>query len=84
MERKDQELSTIQDQIEEILCGKRPLSVADMNDNPSSVKKVKLETVNGEGSFLVADGYVQVYTDGACPKNGKDGASAGKDNIFLW
>ena len=31
----------------------------------------------GDGVQVTADGYTEVYTDGACPNNGRGGARAG-------
>jgi len=45
-------------------------------------KKMKPDPVFGAGlKFTVEDGFTQVYTDGACPNNGKGGARAG---IGVW
>ena len=74
MERRDKEMFEMQEQIEGILNGKRRLS--DVNDNQSSAKKVKQETVT-DNRFIFENGFVKVYTDGACSNNGKDDASAG-------
>jgi len=113
MERKDQELATIQNELSEIIGGKRSLSTEnDWNSSSSSSKKIKSENVdfafNGGQSklstdsdnhflkkikkdipafdadrsrFVTIDDFVHVYTDGACPDNGKAGAKAG---IGVW
>lgn len=45
-------------------------------------KKPKVQDQTGTGNFLYSDiGFVKVYTDGACTKNGKMGAKAG---IGVW
>eukprot|EP00092_Neocalanus_flemingeri_P023636 GFUD01025637.1.p1 GENE.GFUD01025637.1~~GFUD01025637.1.p1 ORF type:complete len:264 (+),score=94.85 GFUD01025637.1:60-851(+) len=59
-----------------------------MEQKPAVAKKMKPETGNGiiggtDGGlqFCVEDGHTQVYTDGACPNNGKGGARAG---VGVW
>lgn len=37
---------------------------------------------NRNGFWVDADGYVTVYTDGACPSNGRNGATAGIGVFF--
>ena len=84
MQKKDEELSQIQNQIKDILGEKRPLCEA--SENGHFVKKFKTEYKEEEDvkpnlsdrGFRVDEGYVQVYTDGACPANGKPGAKAGQ------
>merc|ERR1719427_708509 len=45
-------------------------------------KKMKPDPVFGAGlKFTVEDGFTQVFTDGACPNNGKGGARAG---VGVW
>jgi len=45
-------------------------------------KKMKPDPTFGGGlEFAIVDGFTQVYTDGACPNNGKGGARAG---IGVW
>uniref|UniRef100_A0A0V0GC64 Ribonuclease H1 n=1 Tax=Triatoma dimidiata TaxID=72491 RepID=A0A0V0GC64_TRIDM len=45
-------------------------------------KKPKVQDMTKVGNFLYSDnGYVKVYTDGACSKNGRMGAKAG---IGVW
>ena len=57
------------------------------SDGASAVKKMKTESGSHDDDqmrgqrFRLEDGYVQVFTDGACPDNGKVGARAG---IGVW
>lgn len=62
------------------------------NDTASDPSKIKLRSIfngscngdqqNIDGDFILTDdGYVVVYTDGACSNNGKHGAKAG---IGVW
>ncbi|XP_017883755.1 ribonuclease H1-like [Ceratina calcarata] len=60
---------------------KRPRP-ADTKDDISSNMARRSKSSKGSGDFLVdSDGYVNVYTDGACSSNGYRGAKAG---IGVW
>lgn len=51
-------------------------------EGPKTTKLIKTETPDGCPPFrLDEDGYVIVYTDGACESNGRKGAKAG---IGVW
>lgn len=49
-----------------------------VSDFKTEHKRVKTESSSiGRSDFIVQDGYTQVWTDGACPNNGKGAARAG-------
>ncbi|KAK9511650.1 hypothetical protein O3M35_000272 [Rhynocoris fuscipes] len=61
---------------------KRSHSSEDNISGGPSNKKPKVQDMTEVGNFLYTDeGYVKVFTDGACSKNGKMGAKAG---IGVW
>lgn len=61
---------------------KRPLS--EDEEKPSNAKKVKLTEIEKDRSkfTLDSDGFLVVYTDGACGCNGRHGAKAGVGVYF--
>ena len=84
MEQKNHEISALQSQVKELQGNKRTILLD--TEEKSSNKKVKTENGNpssGSDPFnLRYDGdWVMVYTDGACPNNGKGGARAG---LGVW
>jgi len=108
MERKDEELAAIQNEISDLIGGKRTLSTdsdrnssnfnkkiksendfhksmaTDSNSSLNSGKKMKTEkdaSYFDRKKFVTIDDFVHVYTDGACPNNGKGAAKAG---IGVW
>lgn len=82
MEQKDGEISSLQSQIKELIGSKRPL-IEETEEKYS--KKTKSDTFSEKNlqkhKFNIEDGFVQVYTDGACPNNGQQGARAG---LGVW
>ena len=82
MEQKDGEISLLQSQIKELIGSKRPL-IEETEEKFN--KKTKSDTYSDKNlqkhKFTIEDGFVQVYTDGACPNNGQQGAKAG---LGVW
>lgn len=52
----------------------------DFQDGPRGSEK-RQRHVDDLGFTINEDGYTEVYTDGACPNNGRDGAKAG---VGVW
>ena len=82
MEQKNHEITAIQSQIRELQGNKRTILL----DTEEKFNSKKFKTENGNdsnnSSNLRYEGdWVMVYTDGACPNNGKGGARAG---IGVW
>ena len=82
MEQKNQEITAIQSQIRELQGNKRTILL----DTEEKFNSKKFKTENGNdspnSSNLRYEGdWVMVFTDGACPNNGKGGARAG---IGVW
>ena len=82
MEQKNHEITAIQSQIRDLQGNKRTILL----DTEEKFNSKKFKTENGNdspnSSNLVYEGdWVMVYTDGACPNNGKGGARAG---IGVW
>ena len=83
MEQKNHEIAAIQSQIKGLQGNNKRTILLDTEEKFSS-KKFKTENGNDgpNSSNLRYDGdWVMVYTDGACPNNGKGGARAG---IGVW
>uniref|UniRef100_R4FM65 Ribonuclease H1 n=2 Tax=Rhodnius prolixus TaxID=13249 RepID=R4FM65_RHOPR len=73
-------LSSRMNKIEEKLKRRGDQDEVAVSEPPK--KKPKVQDQTGTGNFLYSDiGFVKVYTDGACTKNGKMGAKAG---IGVW
>lgn len=71
---------------DETRTNKRKISVPDKETGPSKVLKVEPPDTDEKtdvfpGFEVDQNGYVHVYTDGACENNGKVGARAG---IGVW
>lgn len=92
MERKDQELAAIQNEISDLIGGKRTLSTDSERNSSNFNKKIKSDNDDltyiakdisyfDRKNFVTIDDFVHVYTDGACPNNGKGAAKAG---IGVW
>ena len=82
MEQKNHEITAIQSQISELQGNKRTI-LLDAEEKFSS-KKFKSENGNtspGSLNLRYERDWVMVFTDGACPNNGKGGARAG---IGVW
>ena len=82
MEQKNHEITAIQSQIRELQGNKRTILL----DTEEKFNSKKFKTENGNdspnSSNLKYEGdWVMVFTDGACPNNGKGGARAG---IGVW
>ena len=82
MEQKNHEITAIQSQIRELQGNKRTILL----DTEEKFNSKKFKTENGNdspnSSNLRYEGdWVMVFTDGACPNNGKGGARAG---IGVW
>ena len=82
MEQKNHEITAIQSQIRELQGNKRTILL----DTEEKFNSKKFKTENGndspDSSNLRYNGdWVMVFTDGACPNNGKGGARAG---IGVW
>ena len=82
MEQKNHEITAIQSQIRELQGNKRTILL----DTEEKFNSKKFKTENGNDSpnstNLKYEGdWVMVFTDGACPNNGKGGARAG---IGVW
>ena len=82
MEQKNHEITAIQSQIKELQGNKRTILL----DTEEKFNSKKFKTENGNdsnnSSNLRYEGdWVMVFTDGACPNNGKGGARAG---IGVW
>ena len=83
MEQKNHEIEAIQSQIKGLQGNNKRTILLDTEEKFSS-KKFKTENGNDgpNSSNLRYDGdWVMVYTDGACPNNGKGGARAG---LGVW
>ena len=82
MEQKDGEISLLQSQIKELIGSKRP-QIEETEEKFS--KKMKLDSPSDRNlqkhKFSIEAGFVQVFTDGACPNNGHPGAKAG---LGVW
>ena len=87
MEQKNHEIEVMQNQIRELQGGnKRPLpTILTETEEKFNCKKLKVEngtsSSSGSSDFRYNGPWVMVYTDGACPNNGKNGAKAG---IGVW
>jgi len=87
MEQKNHEITAMQNQIRELQGGnKRPFpTILAETEEKFNCKKLKAEnstSISPSSSDFRYDGqWVMVYTDGACPNNGKYGARAG---IGVW
>ena len=67
---------------DETKTNKRKISVPDKVAGPSKVLKIEPPDTDDFTEFVVdQNGYVHVYTDGACENNGRAGAKAG---IGVW
>lgn len=70
--KKEKEKAKIRSKMDAITGGNNN---RDKSSSPPPAKKVKKTTTRDDGLFEDEDGFVHVYTDGACSMNGRKGES---------
>ena len=76
-EKKYCEINEIKERINLLSSPSNGSKRTSSSDTETNCKKLKTDPEN----FSVKDGFTQVYTDGACPNNGRGAAKAG---IGVW